>query len=292
MELDDRFATRADSVDEVPEPFRSALLPHPLGEDAPRLLVFNPSHKGPGGRSPATLLAVTGRRWLLASDDADGRCAVAACGFDDTVLVELTKILLYGQLKIHFVDGGVPHACDVEFNTVMDGLYREAVHLILAGVEGESAAAPLQEAAGLPLEGWPLKFRNSVSRSLPEGRRALRATHWPAVYGGFRRELAPAAALLATDRELVLIAEEQAWARGPRQAKYGSVVTYFPLVRLAQVGFRRHNRFTELSLEMHALHGGETLTVLFPPDHQPAVAQVVECALRLPSTAGCHECST
>jgi hypothetical protein len=286
MDTDDRFATRAKGVGETPEPFRGALLAHLKPQDSIHLLAFGPAHESLGFRTPATLLALTDRRWLLVSDDAVGTAGVVECTFDDTLLVELTEILLYGQLKIDFAAGGEAKDCAIEFNTVTDNLYREAVRLILRGVEGGSALAPPERPSASPaIETWPIKFRNAVTESLPEGRRPLAAVHWSAVHGGFRRELAPAAALLTTDRELVLISEERAWTRGPREAKYGHIATYFPLVRLARFGFRRHERFGLLELEMHASHGGESLQVPFPTGRELEVAEVVRCALGQSSTS-------
>jgi hypothetical protein len=281
MRADDRFATRADTVEATPEPFRGALLQRLSARDSIRLLAFNPSYTSQGVRSPATLLTLTDRRWLLVADDEEGATDVVECDFDDTLLVELTEILLYGQLKIDFVAGGTVGACIIEFNTVTDKLYREAAHHILRGIEGGTAAAPSEEPAAVAvIETWPIMFRSAVQSTLPEGSDPVAAVQWEAVYGGFRRELSPAAALLATDRELLLISEERAWVRGPRQAKYGHIATYFPLVRLASFGLRRHERFSILDLEMHASHGGETLHILFPPEREQDVAQVVECASR------------
>jgi hypothetical protein len=189
--------------------------------------------------------------------------------------------LLYGQLKIDFVAGGTAGTRVIEFNTVNDKLYREGVHHILRGVKGGTAAAPFNETGVVDvIETWPIMFRNAVQSTLPEGSHPVAAAQWEAVYGGFRRELSPAAALLATDHELLLISEEKAWVRGPRQAKYGHIATYFPLVRLARCGLRRHERFSILDLQMHASHGGETLHILFPPEREQDVGQVVECATR------------
>ncbi len=67
----------------------------------------------------------------------------------------------------------------------------------------------------------PIVFRNAVPKILAEGRRPIDGVQWPAVYGWYGRELAPAAALLATDRELVLVSEKSSWVHWPRQAKYG-----------------------------------------------------------------------
>jgi hypothetical protein len=105
----------------------------------------------------------------------------------------------------------------------------------------------------------------------------LAATQWPAILGGFRRELAPAGALLVTERELVLIAEEKApdWYYG-EWAKYGGIITYFPLARLADFHVGQQDRFGVLALEVHASHGGERLEILFPFDHERAVSKTME----------------
>jgi len=222
MRADDRFATRADTVEETPEPSRGALLQRLSPRDRIRLLAFKPSHTSQGVRSPATLLTLTDRRWLLVADDEEGGTAAVECNFDDTLLVELTEILLYGQLRIDFVAGGTAQACLIEFNTVTEDLYREAFRHILRGVEGAIAADPSDKPEVMPvIQTWPIMFRNAVQSTLPEGSHPVAAVQWEAVYGGFRRELSPAAALLSTDHELLLISEERGWFRGPRQAKYG-----------------------------------------------------------------------
>jgi len=92
--------------------------------------------------------------------------------------------------------------------------------------------------------------------------------------------LAPAAALLTTDRELVLISEKRVRIHGPRRASLGYIATFFPLARLVDFGFRHQERFSILDLEMLASRGGEKFEVVFPPEQGQAVAQVVECARR------------
>ena len=106
----------------------------------------------------------------------------------------------------------------------------------------------------------------------------MAATQWSAICGGFQRELAPAGALLLTDRELVLISEEKA---SPRQHigdlhEFGGIITYFPLVRLADFHLSHHERFGVLALQVHATHGGEKLEIIFPSDHERAVSEVMD----------------
>lgn len=281
MNTDDRPDTRVAKLEEMPDPLGGAVRERLTPGSSIRLLAFSSSQTSLGVRSPATLLAVTDCRWLLASDDDDGRVTVDECTYDDTLLVELTEILLYGRLKIDFVSDGEHRANVVEFNTVDDRLYREAVLEILRKVEGDMADAPgWMPMIGPATESWPVLLRNAAVEALPQERRLAGVIQWPAITGGFGRELAPAAALLVTDHELLHVSEERAWARGPTQAKYGSIATFFPLARLAGFAVHGSGPLSILDLRMHASHGGETLQILIPTERESEVSQVVQCALR------------
>jgi len=227
------------------------------------------------------LLALTDRRWLVVSDDADGRAALAGCAFDDTLLVELTESLLYGQLKIDYVDGVTAQSCAIEFHAVSNSVYREAVRLLMRSVGGGSAATAAGEPAAVPEIGtMPIIFRETVPEILAEGGRPIAGVQWSNVYGWYGCELAPAAALLTTDRELVLMSEKRVRIHWPRRASSGYIATFFPLARLVGFGFRHHERFSILDLELHASHGGKRSEIIFPPEQGQAVVHVVECARR------------
>ncbi len=282
MDINDRFASKALSVEETPEPFRSAMLGQLLPGEPLRLLVFGPASTNMDVRTPATMLGVTDRRWVLLSDDKGGIHS-AECNFTDTLLVEVTSILLYGKLKIDFVANGELQTSMVEFNVVNEELYREVTDLLLSGIEGTPAALTESEnewkKSARQLEGWPLKFYNAMTDYLPTGGPLLAAVHWPAVVGGFRRELAPAAALAVTDRELLLISEEKtaSWERArDRHDKLGCIATYFPRVRLATFHIDHQEHFSILELEMHASHGAERLKILMPSEQEQAMAKAMD----------------
>jgi hypothetical protein len=103
----------------------------------------------------------------------------------------------------------------VKFDTVGEEFYREAIDLLLNGID-PTLAIPAAESDGddaLISEAWPIQFRAEAQRYRPKGQRLLAATQWPAIVDGFRRELAPGGALLVTERELVLISEEKSSPR-------------------------------------------------------------------------------
>ena len=126
-----------------------------------------------------------------------------------------------------------------------------------------------------------MKFRTEAERYRPKGQHLFAAIQWPAIFGGFQRELAPAGALLVTERELVLISEEK---QSPRQHEgdvhqFGGIITYFPLARLADFHVGHHERFGVLALQVHAAHGGEKLEIIFPSDEEKAVSKAMEQAV-------------
>ena len=119
-------------------------------------------------------------------------------------------------------------------------LYRDAIDLILDGIDqtlAPSVEVESDRGSTLIPESWPAHFRNEAERYRPKGQRLLAATQWPAVIDGFRRELSPACALLVTEREFVLIAEEKA---SPRQHAgdlhhFGGIITYIPIAQLMRL---------------------------------------------------------
>jgi hypothetical protein len=279
MEIDSRFPTKLDSVSDAPEPLRTAVAEHCPSPKSVRLLVHAPAFSTVDERSPATVLAVTDSGWLVASETEEGGASVEKSNFGQTLFLELTSILLSGRLRICFATVGTSYSATMKFDTVGEEFYREAIDLMLNGID--QTVTPPAKSGGDAVsifEAWPLKFRAEAERYRPKGQRLLAATQWPAILGGFERELAPAGALLLTERELVLISEEKT---SPRQHsgdlhEFGGIITYFPLVRLADFHLSHHERFGVLALQVHATHGGEKLEIIFPSDHERAVSEAMD----------------
>jgi hypothetical protein len=291
MMTDTRFATKLDTINDAPEALRNVLLDHLDSLDPVRLLIHAPAFLTSDERSPteaevipavvtpATVLAVTSEGWLAASETEDGSASVEKAHFRDTLFLELTSILLSGQLKIFFAAVGTSYSVAINFDTVGEELYREAIDLILFGIDRRSGTtAENNRGAVSPFEAWPIKFRNEAERYWPKGQRLLAATQWSAIVDGFRRELCPAGALLVTERELVLISEEKSSPRRHRGdiQKFGGIITYFPKVRLLDFHVSHDERFGVLALQVHAVHGGQRLEIIFPADHEKAVSGAIE----------------
>jgi hypothetical protein len=278
MDIDPNEPARINSIDEAPVAFVRA-----LGDSLPvrksaRLMIYAPSVSVGDEKLAATLLVVTDDAWILASENSNGSVSVEKCSFSETLFLQVTSIVLWGSLKIDYASVGTSYSAVMWFSTVGEELYMEAVNFVLREMDHAQTPAVEEGDADSALEAWPPHFRRRALCYWPARTRCLASAQWPAVLGGFRRELAPAAALLVTERELVLISEEKApsWAEDGKAAKFGVIITYFPLVRLADYHVSHQERFSVLALEVHAGHGGEKLEILFPSDHEKQLSQALE----------------
>lgn len=319
MEIDTRFPTKLDTVSDAPEPFRSVLVKSfPAGMPIP-LLIYAPSFPAGDNESPATVLAVTNSGWLVATETEEGDVALEKSDFSATLFLELTAILLLGQLRISFTALNTFHSVTIKFESVWDEFYREAIDLMLAGIDPARPAVDHQNRKDVPIfKDWPMKFRNEAQRYWPKGQALLTATRWPSIQN------TPAAALLITERELVLISEGQksstaspletveefpdqtnpsrVEAAAPETSEqppsphaesadlddgtfpgdvseFAEIVTFVPRVRLANFQVSHPEGLGVLTLMLQAAHGSEKLEILFPADDEEAVAKAMEQGL-------------
>ena len=294
MEIDTRFPTKLNTVYDAPESFRSALVESlPSGEPI-RLLVHAPAFATGDEKSPATVLAVTNNGWLVASETEDGSATLQKSDFRDTLFLELTSILLFGQLRIAFAAVDTSRSVAIKFDTAEDELYREAIDLMLAGIDPAlTGVADKDRIQTQVFRDWPMKVRNEAQRYCPKGQRLLAAVEWRAIFGSSQEQLAPAGALLITERELVVISDEQnsAAERPPEspaeepKETIGGIITFVPRVRLVDFQVSHQESFDVLALQLHAAHGGEKLEIIFPSDDEKAVSRAMEQMLLPPGSA-------
>jgi hypothetical protein len=301
MNIDTRFPTKLDTLSDAPEPLRNELLKSLPSKEPVRLLIHAPAFPTGDEKSPATLLAVTNTGWLVASETEDGGSVLVKSDFSNTLFFELTSILLLGQLIISFSEAGQVHSVTINFERVEDQFYHEAIDLMLASIDpAHPATAENDRHETSMFETWPRKFQSEAQRYWPKGQRLLAAIQWPAN----QLSLAPAGALLMTERELVLISEgkkssaELSPAASGEESKeapmpfktvdptetpavpanvyeFAEIITFVPRVRLADFQVS-HQENAVLTLQLQASAGGEKLEIAFPSDHENAVLQGME----------------
>ena len=91
-----QFSCRAKNIDDVPSPFREVLTQRIEPEESIRHLIFSPQFSTGRFRTSASLFCVMDRRWMMFLGEDEASTKVAEASFEETSLVELTIILLYG----------------------------------------------------------------------------------------------------------------------------------------------------------------------------------------------------
>ena len=286
MEIDTRFPTRLNVVSDAPEPLRSALQETIQSQESIRFLVHAPAFTAADGRSPATVLALTNDGWLVASETENGGAVVEKSDFSDTLYLELKSILLFGQLKIFFAAADASSSAIIKFETVGDYHYREAIELMLAGIDPALTAVLEKDRSEVStFEDWPMKVRNEAQRFWPQGQRFVAAIQWPAVFDESQQQITPEGALLVTERELVLISEEKQPSAEPApeapleaepKEKVGGIITFVPRVRLADFQVSHQEQIDVLTLQVRAAHGGDKLEIGFSFEDENAVSKAME----------------
>ena len=286
--LDDKFASKLKTPDDAPEPLRSKLATVLHPDDVIQLLVFAPAERIVGEYSSATLLAVLDHDWIFATTSEDeSETSAVRCRFGDTLLLEITEILLYGKLRFDFVCDGRVRSVAARYNTVMEGLFETALQLILNGMDGILNIEPVNPQEIEPgLEMLPLKFANAVIRFLPMGQAPRSIVYWPSVCDSkmriLHRELTPETVLLLTDRELLCISEEkygEGFRMGPT-AKYGAIATHCLLSRIREISLSRREPLDMLDVSLGAGEGREKLKFGFPPAVEIEVSNLIAEANR------------
>jgi hypothetical protein len=265
-------------IEDTPAPFREALLQRVNEHENIRHLIHSPAFATGRFRSLASVLCVTDKRWLIVLCEKDGSTTVGESPYDSILLVELTIILLYGQLKMDFAINGEARSIALQFNTVMKRDYLRAIQDILIVIDGGEGLREKRDLRDSPiLRDWPLKFRNISILYAPENCCLLGGVNWPEVYGAFHRQLSPAAAMLLTERYIVIIAEEKpGWLQFRPRTNYGQIISYLPINRLAKFEMHRAARFAVLELEVHRGDGGEKLIIMLPLDKEEAASRLLK----------------
>jgi hypothetical protein len=281
------FPVQFAGLEECPDPFRDPLRHALSPSEAVLEIIYSPAFVTGKLCLPASVFCVTNRRWITAHESKSGDVRLDSAVFADSLLIELTVILLYGRMKLDYATSNRSDSSEIYFNTVMARMYTRAIQRILNFIDGiESCSSKRDRSILTDLKDWPLKFRNLGYLFLPPGSKLFGSVNWPTVLGAFRHEVAPAAALFLTDRHLMIMAEEKshAWFVKRDRTKYGAITTYCPRSRVSGFQVQEHRRFHILELEARGAHGAKKFHVLFPPDRNEEVTKLLSQAL--PARAG------
>jgi hypothetical protein len=277
------WARRVEGYDEVPEPFK-AYFDRNVPAGAFPYAVLTPSYTGFLSRTTEKLLCFCDP-WLHVLENRGGEYTCTTFAVDAISAVEAGTVLLKSWLTLtgRTADGS-DASVTLKFNTVGDYLFAPIVERI----RGASTAPPADLAAERRhfdhLAEDHFKFMNAAKRSLLPGEHVLASVMQPEMRADLvrlfgrtlHRTRAPAHILILTDRELILVAEEEQsyWSREP---KYGSIRTTVPLAQVVDAVLVNAEEALQLRVQ---LPGEMAVTSLFDFERQAALDDLLS-ALRL-----------
>lgn len=229
------FPESLDTIGEAAEPFRSLMAARfAAAGEAPRAIIHTPRFDTFGLSVPENTLALGSGFWWAAFADGEGHAVVREASFAQTRVVELSQLLLHGELRLD--TGDAESSCVLAFNMVGADLFRAVVREVLDGLPVSAAAKTAMGALASPELALSFKLRSALQESMPSADPVRGLASWPEVLGKGGRAAVPAGLLAASDRYLCIILDALPPRAGQPPAGlngWGKVVTYvnraFPL---------------------------------------------------------------
>ena len=251
------WAKPIESYEAVPEVYRDFFAPFQEEGRAFPHTVLTPSYEGFIHRSTEKLVCdLEHEIWIL---ERSGNTYQAQCyPLEGISYVEVRTILLDSRIKITGVTKhGVPASTTIRFNSVTDYLlmpFVERIRLAAIGSKGAISDSELEK-----FDHWVrmnYKFMSYARRSLLGGEKVVQAILQPEIRSKalsilgrtYSRTISPAHVSILTDRELILIREEE---RHGGEDKYGGIWDYVPLNKISRLSSReKDSNLLVLSIEL------------------------------------------
>lgn len=271
------WAKPVSSYGELPDVYHDRLKAS-LGARPLPYAVLTPTYRGFFHRENEKLVFSLDRH-LHIWERIKGGLACTCYAFEDIHLVESGSILLYAWIGVHGVASDERFVTSIlKFNSITDYMFAPFVDEIrgadrdLAGVDRESEVRKLKQ-----LSQPSFKFKNYARRSLLPDRHVINALWQPEIrhklltlFGrSLYRTTATTHLLILTDRELIILREDEESPSEGGDSRYGGVWTYIPLDKITSVTLTQP-RTDLLALSIH-LPENDSIKSLFAAAQQPAV---------------------
>jgi hypothetical protein len=244
---------------QVPEAYRSFFLTGPGRADTFDHIILTPTYEGFLNPVREKLICCSARQiCILESRRRTLNCTAFA--YQDISRVEMGTYLLNAWITLSgLADNGLPATSTFRFNSVTDYLFTPIVGKARPATDPASGADLEAEKAKFDdLIRDNFKFMNYARRTVRPGARVvqfvlqpeLRATLLRVFGQTVYRAIAADHILVLTDRELIIIREEEraSWERG---RPYGGIWTYLKLDKIGSVALtERDDGLLSLSIEL------------------------------------------
>ncbi len=282
------WARRVSSYAELPDVYHDRLKALLGGRPLPQL-VLTPTYRGYIHRENEKLIFSLDRH-LYIWERTKGGLICTCYALEDIHSVESGSVLLYAWIGIHGVasHGGSVRS-NLRFNSITSYMFAPLVDEIRSA-SGDPGGAD-HELELRKLEDWgqlSFKFSSYARRSLLPGEKVIDALWQPEIRNrlltflgrSFYKTIATTHLLILTDRELIIIREDETSRHGCYDSRYGGVWIYLPLDKIISITLTP-TEANLLALSIY-LPQNDCIESLFSAIQQPAVDRFLS---RIASTA-------
>jgi hypothetical protein len=271
------WARRVESFDELPAIYHDRMKAL-LGDRPLPHAVLTPTFPGFIRRENEKLLFSLDQHiyiWERLKGDLNCTCYA----LEDIHSTEMGMVLLQSWIEISGIaSDGVFTTTTLKFNSVTDWLFALFINQIRGAAHDLADADREVEIRKFASRVQPnFKFGNYARRSLIPGEKVIDALWQPEIRNrlltllgrSFFRTIAMTHLLILTDRELIVIREDEASPHWRDESRYGGVWTYIPLDKITSISLTLKET-NLLALAIH-LPENDSLESLFVASQQPAV---------------------
>lgn len=238
------WARPVESYAEVPEIYRDFLCTLPDEPDTLPYAVLTPTFPGFARRETEKLICTrTGKIYIL--EKAKDKIIPIDYAFDEINYLEMAGVLLDGRLKISGVaSNGCLTVSTLKFNTVTDYLFTPIVEKFRAAVDSPIEVDHDREIAKFyRLMHVSFKYMNYGRSSILPDERVAQFVFQPEIRSkvlsvlgrSVSKSVATSHMLILTDRELILIRDDEKAPRSREGMRYGGLRAYIPLGKIVSI---------------------------------------------------------
>jgi hypothetical protein len=268
------WAKSVTRFDEVPEAFQD-FFKTLLGDASPwPYTLLLPTCEGFMRQENGRLVSSLGDK-IYIMERARNKITCTCYPIQDISYVEQGVILLYAWVKINGIaSDDVPSSTTLKFNAVTDYLLAPIIETIRSATGGlEDIDRSLELAKFDYLARLNFKFMSYGRHSILPGEKVIHTVLQPEIRNkiftalgrSFSRIISTAHISILTDRELILIRDEEQ-SQWSRDARYGGTRSYIPLNKIISVSLTRKEHDL-LALSIH-LPGNDQIVSLFSTSNE------------------------
>ena len=269
-----KWATIIGKFDDIPNCFRRYLEPGLNNDDLP-YVILAPEYRWGRRKTNEKMIYIYEERINYIERNNQGIIHKVYL-LSDVIQIEHGKVLLYSWIKISAYINGMLDFFVVEYNTVTEPLFIRVINTIRTSVSTQNPFIANQVKINTAkIDLLEYKFKNYIQYCLLPGSEIISFVFQEEIrkryLGFFYKNISPTHLVLLTDKELIIIKEDNKMTKSTRS--YGQIYHYVPLEKIKLVKVNRDSGADIITLEIQLIHEAQVL-IKYEPYQEYTLSQM------------------